>query len=102
MVIVGVHRTPSLTQERYEEVVRRLTGQSRIDGPSDLPFAGLLVHFAGKGKDGFYVVDVFESEDAVEAFRSAVGRIPLDVGIEEGPDFFPAHTYYSERGSLPY
>lgn len=102
MVIVGVHRTPSLTQERYEEVVRRLTGRSRIEGPSDLPFAGLLVHFAGQGKDGFYVIDVFESEDAVDAFRSAVGAIPLEVGIEEGPDFFPAHTYYSERGSLPY
>lgn len=101
MVIVGVHRTPSLTQERYEAVVRRLTGKARIESPSDLPFPGCVVHFAGEGKDGFYVIDVFESEQAVEAFREAIGTIPIEVGIEEPPDFFPAHTYYSEPGRLP-
>lgn len=100
MVIVGVHHTPSLTQERYEEVARRLTGKDRIETPSDLPFEGVLVHFAGLGKDGFYVIDVFASEEAVEAFRDAVGTIPLEVGIEEPPEFFPAHTYYSERARL--
>ena len=100
MVVVGVHQHPSLTQERYEEVVRRLTGKAHIESPSDLPFTGLLVHFAGRGKRGFYVIDVFESEDAVQAFRDALGDIPREVGIEEPPDFFPAHTYYSEPGRL--
>ena len=37
---------------------------------------------------------MFESEDAVEAFRSALGSIPEDVGIAEPPQFFPAHTVY--------
>lgn len=46
------------------------------------------------------MIDVFDSEAAVEAFRDAVGTIPREVGIEEGPDFFPAHTYYSELGRL--
>lgn len=36
MLILAIHRAPSLTQERYEEVVRRLTGKSRIESPSDL------------------------------------------------------------------
>jgi hypothetical protein len=96
MVIMGVHQVPSLTQERYEEVVRRLTnGKSRIDSPSDLPFEGLLVHIAGEGKNGFCIVDVFASEAAVAAFRDAMGTIPQEVGIEEPPDFFPAHTFFS-------
>ena len=92
MLIMAVHQVPSLTQKRYEEVVRRLTGKNRIESTDDLPFDGLLVHCAGQGKDGFYVVDVFESEEAVERFNTAMGTIPREVGIEEPPEFFPAHT----------
>jgi hypothetical protein len=39
MLIMAVHQVPSLTQEKYEEVVRRLTnGKSRVESLSDLPF----------------------------------------------------------------
>jgi hypothetical protein len=97
MPIIGVHQVPSLTRERYEEVVRRLTGgRSRIESPADLPFQGLLAHGAGTGKHGFCVIDVFASEEAVRAFERAVGSFPRDVGIEEPPDFFPAHTFYAD------
>jgi hypothetical protein len=92
MLVMTVHQAPSLTRDRYEEVVRRLTGKSRIESSSDLPFEGLLLHCAGEGRDGFCVVDVFESEEAVERFNQAIGTIPREVGIEEPPDFFPAHT----------
>ena len=100
MFILAIHRTPSLTRERYEEVVRRLTyGRERIESPSDLPFEGLLVHAAGDGPDGFTIFDVFESEDAVERFRTAMGTIAEEVGIEEPPQFFPAHTVYVDLPS---
>jgi hypothetical protein len=92
MLILAIHQTPSLTQKKYEEVVRRLTGKTRIESPADLPFEGLLVHAAGEGPHGFCVFDVFESEEAVERFRTALGTIPEEVGIEEPPQFFPAHT----------
>jgi hypothetical protein len=96
MLIMAVHQVPSLTQEKYEEVVRRLTnGKARIESRSDLPFEGLLVHMAGQTKKGFCVVDLFESEDAVARFNEAMGTIPREVGIEEPPDFFPAHTFMS-------
>ena len=96
MVIMAVHQTPSLTRERYEEVVRRLTGKARLESTSDLPFEGLVVHVAGQGSDGFCVVDVFESQAAVDAFVAAMGSIPKDVGIEQPPDFFPAHTFIAD------
>lgn len=97
MLIMAVHQTPSLTQERYEEVVRRLTnGKRRLESTSDLPFDGLVVHVAGQGKDGFCVVDVFASEEAVESFNAAMGSIPREVGIEQPPDFFPVHTFIAQ------
>ena len=100
MLIMGVHQAPSLTRERYEEVVRRLTkGKPRIESAGDLPFEGLLVHVAGEGKNGFCIVDVFASEEAVAAFQDAVGTIPQEVGIEEPPDFFPARTFFSLSNS---
>ncbi len=96
MLMMAVHQVPSLTQEKYEEVVRRLTnGKSRAQSPADFPFEGLLVHVAGQGKNGFWIFDVFESEEAVARFREAIGTIPEEVGIEEPPEFFPAHTFVS-------
>ena len=93
MLIMAVHRTPSLTQEKYEEVVRRLTnGKHPPASLSDFSFDGLLVHITGASEDGFYVVDIFESEEAVARFREAVTPIAEDVGITEPPQFFPAHT----------
>ena len=93
MLILAVHETPTLTRERYEQVIRRLTkGKSKIEVMSDLPFEGLLVHATGEGPNGFYIFDVFESEEAVERFRTAIGTIPQEVGIAEPPKFFPAHS----------
>ncbi|HEY8437846.1 MAG TPA: hypothetical protein VIK65_04445 [Candidatus Limnocylindrales bacterium] len=93
MLIVAVHQTPSLTQARYEEVVRRLTGKARLESTSDLPFEGLIAHAAGQAKNGFCVIDVFASQEAVDAFNAALGSIPNEVGIEQPPEFFPAHTF---------
>jgi hypothetical protein len=98
MLIMAVHQVPSLTQEKYQEVVRRLTnGKRRIESLSDLPLEGLLVHLTGQGKDGFYVVDIFESEEAVRRFGETVTPIAQEVGIEEPPEFFLAHTVVAEE-----
>ena len=95
MLVMAVHQTPSLTQERYEEVVRRLTGKDRAQSPSDFPFDGLVAHAAGEGQDGFFIVDIWESEDAAHRFSEAIASIARDVGIKEPPEFFPVHTYVS-------
>jgi hypothetical protein len=56
--IVAIHQTPSLTQEKYEEVVSRLTsGERRFESSADVPFEGLVVHATAQTEDGFLVFD---------------------------------------------
>ncbi len=101
MLVMSVHQTPSLTEERYEEVVRRLTnGNSRLESPSDLPFDGLLVHMAGQGKNGFWVVDVFESEEAVDRFNQALGR-SRGRSVSNSHQSSSRHTRSSRSDSAP-
>jgi hypothetical protein len=94
MKAVAAHQVPSLTQERYEEVIRRLTnGKRRLESPSDLPVEGLLVHVAVQTENSFMVLDVFESEEASGRFTEAITPTAQAVGIEEPPRIYPAHTF---------
>ena len=94
MAVVLVHQGPSLTQERYEETVRRITGgRSSLESPADWPVEGLLVHTAGQGASGFRVVDVWESEDACRRFGERLMPILQEVGIVDPPEMYPAHTF---------
>ena len=97
MQVMVVHHTPSLTQERYEAVVRGLTGgKPRLESPEDIPTDGLLVHVAAQTDEGFMVFDVFESQAAFDRFRAVASPIATEAGIEEPPKSFPLHTYISE------
>ena len=96
MPVVLVHQGPSLTQERYEEAVRRLTGgRGRLEKPADWPVEGLLVHVAGQSPGGFRVVDVWESEEAVRRFGEKLAPVLQEVGVTEQPEVYPAHTFVS-------
>ena len=94
MPVVLVHE--GVTQEQYEETVRRLTGgKSRMESPADWPVEGLLLHAAGQGPNGFRVVDVWESEEAVQRFGDKLTPILQDVGVRGEPEIYPAHSYVS-------
>ncbi len=94
MAVVLVHQGPSLTQEKYDQVVRRLTGgKDRMESPSDWPVEGLLVHAAGQGEGGFRVVDVWESEEACRRFGETLMPVLQEVGVEEQPELYPAHAF---------
>ena len=96
MPVVLVHQGPTLTQERYEETIRRLTGgKSRVETPADWPVEGLLAHIAGQGESGFRVVDVWESEAALRRFGEKLTPILQEAGVEEQPETYPVHTFVS-------
>jgi hypothetical protein len=95
MPVVLVHQGPTLTQERYEETVRRLTGKSRMETPADWPVEGLLVHAAGQGERGFRVVDVWESEEAARRFGERLAPVLEEVGVKEQPELYSTHTFVS-------
>src|SRR5215210_3841802 len=96
MPVVLVHQGPTLTRERYEEAVRRLTGgQPQLRSPADWPVAGLLVHAAGQSDSGFRVVDVWESEEAAGRFGAIVTPILQELGVADMPEVYPADTFVS-------
>jgi hypothetical protein len=95
MPVVLIHQGPTLTQERYEETVRRLTGKSRMATPADWPVEGLLVHAAGQGERGFRVVDVWESEEAARRFGERLAPVLEEVGVKEQPELYSTHTFVS-------
>ena len=95
MPIVAVFQSPSLTQEQYDETVRRIAGKDRMESPSDWPAAGLLAHITGEAANGFRVVDVWESEEAFNEFGQTLMPILQDLGIEGRPDIYPAHSFVS-------
>ena len=78
-----------------EHHVRRLTGGSRLESHGDWPVEGLLVHVAGQGKSGFRVVDVWESEEALQRFGETLIPILTEIGVEGEPEVYPSHTFVS-------
>lgn len=96
MPVVAVFQSPSLTREKYEQSVLKVTGgKSRVETPADWPVKGLLVHVAGQGEQGFRVVDVWESEEAFRRFGEKLMPILQAVGVEGRPEIYPAHTFVS-------
>jgi hypothetical protein len=97
MPIVAVFQTPTLTREKYEEAVRKLTGgkRSRMESMADWPVEGVLVHVAGQTEKGFRVVDVWKSEDAFRRFGEKLMPILKEVGVEGAPEIYPAHAFVS-------
>jgi hypothetical protein len=75
-------------------VVQRLThGRHRLQSVSDGGVEGLLVHVAGEGDDGFWVVDVRASQEAVDRFSPRVRPRARAVGIEQPMKTYRIHTF---------
>ena len=94
MPVVAVFQ--GVTQEEYEESVRKLTdGKDRFESPADWPVEGLLAHIAGEGASGFRVVDVWETEEAFGRFGETLMPILQELGVQGQPEVYPAHTFVS-------
>lgn len=94
MPVILVHE--SITKEQYEESIRKLTGGGdRVTSPSDWPVEGLLAHAAGQGPNGFRVVDVWESQEALEQFGATLMPVLSEIGVEGEPEIYPALSFVS-------
>jgi hypothetical protein len=93
MAVVAVFQGPTVTQAKYEESVRRLTGgKTRMGRASDWPVKGLLVHIAGQSPKGFRIVDVWESDESFKSFGEKLVPILKALGMEGDPEVYQAHT----------
>jgi hypothetical protein len=100
-VIMAIHQVPSLTRERYEEVIRALThGKSRVESLSELPIEGLLIHAAAQTENGFVIFDIFESQEAFDHFSELMRPLAEEVGIEAPPKAYSTHTFVWKEGTL--
>jgi hypothetical protein len=85
-----------VTQELYEESVRKLSpGKDALESPADWPVPGLLTHIAGQGENGFRVVDVWESQEALDKFAAQLMPVLAEIGMDAKPDVYQAHTFVS-------
>ena len=85
-----VRRSP-----RRTTAPRKLTGKDKLESVSDWPVAGILSHAAGESPSGFRVVDVWESQDACDAFGQHLRPVLEEVGITDPPEMYPAETFVS-------
>ncbi len=76
MAMVVMQDFPGGTQEQYDSV----TAQLNLGGHSP---KGNLVHTAGPIEGGWRVVDVWESQDALNAFMGVLGPIAQNAGIAQ-------------------
>ena len=96
MAIVLVHEGPTVTRENYDATVEKLTrGKSEMESFADWPVEGILMHAAGEGPKGFRVVDVWESQEAVEAFGERLRPVLEEVGITDPPQMYETHAFVS-------
>jgi hypothetical protein len=95
MPVVLVHQGPSVTQESYEEIVRKMRGDKALDSPSDWPVEGLLMHAAGESPQGFRVIDVWQTEEACKRFGEVLAPILQEVGVDDQPVIYEAYRFVS-------
>ncbi len=92
MAIVVLQDFPGGTLEQYNQV----TEQLNLDGYSP---QGNLFHVAGMVEGKMRVVDVWESESALNAFMGVLGPVAQSVGIPNPQvTMWPVHNMLMPRG----
>ena len=88
MAIAFLQEVPGMTQEQYDQVVETLRGKTA---------EGRIFHVAGPMEGGWRVVDVWESQEAVNKFfQELLGPALQEAGIAATPpQFWPVHNILS-------
>ncbi len=86
MAIGFIFNNPGQTQEQYDAVVEQL------NLAENLP-EGWIFHAAGPTEDGWRVVEVWESQEAADAYFQRLGPALQDVDVSLGqPDTFTVYN----------
>jgi hypothetical protein len=87
---------PGVTSQQYDQLCRNLNNGELLTTLADLHRAGYRVvsHVAGPTPDGGWrVVDVWESDEALETFRQRLAPLLENAGIPVvAPQVFPVHN----------
>jgi hypothetical protein len=87
MAVAFVFDGAGVTQAQYEQVVNEVSPE----GPGTAP--GVIFHIAGPTADGWRVVEVWESEEAmVQFFQGKLSAALQKANITGQPDVFPVHA----------
>ncbi|WP_436788603.1 hypothetical protein [Yinghuangia sp. YIM S10712] len=84
MAVAVVLNMPGMTQAQYEQSADKVTGgRGPVRAPSDWPVPGLISHTSAPSPDGWFVVDVWESEEASRRFAEIIIPILHELGVED-------------------
>ena len=82
VAILAIFDAPGHTQAQYDQVRRRVAPDNRL-----LP--GMLYHAAGTSETGFCVVEVWESQEALQRFfEQTLSQLLQEAGMNVQPRFF--------------
>ncbi|MGV9269104.1 hypothetical protein ACWDRR_31065 [Kitasatospora sp. NPDC003701] len=91
MAIVVIFELPGMTQAAYERTTVMVSGgPGGLNSPADWPVPGLISHTAAPTPDGWFVADVWESEEAFARFGEVIKPILREVGAPDvQPKIYP-------------
>ncbi|MCZ4118892.1 hypothetical protein [Streptomyces sp. H39-S7] len=91
MAILIVFDIPGMTQDAYQQSIVKLTGgRDAVKSSSDWPVPGLVTHTAATTPNGFFVADVWESEEAFQKFGEIIRPILEGLGVADvQPKIYP-------------
>ena len=77
MAIGFIFNNPGQTQEQYDAAVEQLNLEESLP-------EGWIFHAAGPTEDGWRVVEVWESQEAVDAYYQRLGPALQNLGVSLG------------------
>jgi hypothetical protein len=87
MAVAFLQELPGTTQEQYDQVLEAFRGKTA---------QGRIFHVAGPIEGGWRIVDVWESQEAVNTFFQELGPALQEAGIPaKQPQFWPVHNMLS-------
>jgi len=99
MAIAVMQDFPGGTQQQYNQVNDQVLAQLNLGGNTP---QGCLFHTAGPIEGGWRILDVWESQDALNTFLATLRPIAQSVGIPQPQvTIWPIHNILTPKGYAP-